>query len=263
MSVFSQLDTLGNPAAVCFLNSNEFSDSIFLQKIAKKINISEVTFIHEVEDDFFLRWFSPLKEVDICGHGTIAAFELLTSKGFCSNDEWVVLKSKKYILKLRRFSQKSTIILQLPVFNLLEIEMSTLSEIIDFSFVRSFSSTKLDYIVEIDSLDKLRRVSIDFNLLANMQRRGLIACFADFNSNKIYYRYFCPKLGFNEDFGTGSAFSTIYPFLSKRLDFSNKISFSQESLRKSEGFVTKIENEDYIAIETNVSPYTMKTIEID
>ena len=97
MSVFSQLDTLGNPAAVCFLNSNEFSDSIFLQKIAKKINISEVTFIHEVEDDFFLRWFSPLKEVDICGHGTIAAFELLTSKGFCSNDEWVVLKSKKYI----------------------------------------------------------------------------------------------------------------------------------------------------------------------
>ena len=70
------------------LDNKEFNNEVLLQKIAKKINISEVTFINVDQGNFFIRWFSPLIEVDICGHGTIAGFEILVFTGICEPDQW-------------------------------------------------------------------------------------------------------------------------------------------------------------------------------
>ena len=62
----------GNPAAVIRLR--EWLDDLILQQIASQNNLSETTFVVEVElGTFEIRWFTPEVEVDLCGHATLAA----------------------------------------------------------------------------------------------------------------------------------------------------------------------------------------------
>ena len=70
----------GNPAAVCLLN-DWISDET-LQAIAAENNLSETAFIVQEGEGFGLRWFTPVTEVALCGHATLAGayvlFELLS-----------------------------------------------------------------------------------------------------------------------------------------------------------------------------------------
>ena len=234
-----------------------------MQRVAKEINFSETAFLNIDNSKFLIKWFSPRTEVDICGHATIAAFELLTDKNISCLNEWVEIKSKKYSFKLRKDSKSNTISLLLPVFDLKECSVNELSSVIDIALIKRISRSDLDYIIEVDSLNRLNEIKIDFNKLAKINKRGLIVCFLGKQHDHIYFRYFCPSLGFKEDPGTGSALPTLYTFLQKRVDFATKISFFQQSHRKSEGFVRKLENEDIILLETKVSNNYYKTLEID
>jgi len=71
----------GNPAAVCPVPLM-FSDTV-LQAIASENNLSETAYLLELpeddEADFLLRWFTPSTEVDLCGHATLAAAQVIFS----------------------------------------------------------------------------------------------------------------------------------------------------------------------------------------
>jgi len=67
-------DTLfkGNPAAVIILE-DWLADDI-MQSIAIENNLSETTFANKCDDSSYeIRWFSPITEIDFCGHATLAA----------------------------------------------------------------------------------------------------------------------------------------------------------------------------------------------
>lgn len=61
----------GNPAAVCPLDT-WLPDSV-LQAIAEENNLSETAYYVPADTGFHIRWFTPVTEVDLCGHGTLAA----------------------------------------------------------------------------------------------------------------------------------------------------------------------------------------------
>ena len=61
----------GNPAAVCPLES--WLDDATLQAIANENNLSETAFFVPADGAYALRWFTPLAEVDLCGHATLAS----------------------------------------------------------------------------------------------------------------------------------------------------------------------------------------------
>ena len=65
----------GNPAAICPLD--EWLDDNVLQKIAAENNLSETAFFVSIDNDIQLRWFTPLAEVDLCGHATLACAYVL------------------------------------------------------------------------------------------------------------------------------------------------------------------------------------------
>jgi len=70
----------GNPAGFCVLE--EWLPDTILQQIAAENNLSETAFLKREGDGFELRWFTPLTEVDLCGHATLAsAFVLFTELG--------------------------------------------------------------------------------------------------------------------------------------------------------------------------------------
>ncbi|WP_420266842.1 PhzF family phenazine biosynthesis protein, partial [Candidatus Magnetominusculus dajiuhuensis] len=65
----------GNPAAVCPLN--QWLEDELLQSIAQENNLSETAFFVPNENGFQLRWFTPLAEIDLCGHATLASAHII------------------------------------------------------------------------------------------------------------------------------------------------------------------------------------------
>ncbi len=60
----------GNPAAVCPLG--RWLDDRILQAIAAENNLAETAFYLKRGDAWDLRWFTPTREIDLCGHATLA-----------------------------------------------------------------------------------------------------------------------------------------------------------------------------------------------
>lgn len=69
----------GNPAAVCILS--EPGNVQWMQQVAQEMNLAETAFLHRQEDGFHLRWFTPIVEVDLCGHATLASAHVLWEEG--------------------------------------------------------------------------------------------------------------------------------------------------------------------------------------
>src|SRR5205085_2613383 len=65
----------GNPAAVCPLDY--WLDDAVLQSIAAENNLAETAFFVREDDGYRLRWFTPTREVDLCGHATLASAHVL------------------------------------------------------------------------------------------------------------------------------------------------------------------------------------------
>jgi len=60
----------GNPAAICPLES--WLPDATMQSIAAENNLAETAFFLREGDGYLLRWFTPMVEVDPCGHATLA-----------------------------------------------------------------------------------------------------------------------------------------------------------------------------------------------
>jgi PhzF family phenazine biosynthesis protein len=72
VDAFTKCPFGGNPAAV-FILKETLPDGL-LQKIAIEMNQSETVFVLLRDADRpLLRWFTTSSEIDLCGHGTLAA----------------------------------------------------------------------------------------------------------------------------------------------------------------------------------------------
>ncbi len=84
VDAFTDQQFKGNSAAVVPLDA--WLDDETMQKIAIENNLSETAFIkQESLNQYSIRWFSPLTEIDFCGHATLASsyvlFNLYESQG--------------------------------------------------------------------------------------------------------------------------------------------------------------------------------------
>lgn len=71
VNAFVGKNLIGNPAAVFV--SSQIMDPDVCQSIAAENQYPVTAFICLLEDKFFIRWFTPLSELPLCGHGTLAA----------------------------------------------------------------------------------------------------------------------------------------------------------------------------------------------
>ena len=79
MNSFAKTRMGGNPAGVV-LNSDSLLKKD-MQRIAEKIGFSEIAFVKKSDRaDFKVLFFTPNKEVELCGHATVATFALLLCK---------------------------------------------------------------------------------------------------------------------------------------------------------------------------------------
>ena len=192
----------GNPAAVIF---TDIDDNRLMQKIASENNLSETAFVNISKDKNHIRWFSPIKEVDLCGHATLASgfvyFNFINK-----NANEVSFMSASGELSVSRINDLYE--LNFPKDNIKKIDL--IDSVED-------SIGDINLFALLDSEDTLKTLNPNFNKLINLEGQGLIVS-AQSNEYDFVSRYFCPKYGINEDPVTGSAHTTLIPYWSEKLN---------------------------------------------
>ncbi|HEY7883920.1 MAG TPA: PhzF family phenazine biosynthesis protein, partial [Cellvibrionaceae bacterium] len=80
VNAFAKGAFTGNPAAV-IVTPEPLAENL-MQQIAAQNNLAETAFVVTGCEPYSLRWFTPVKEVDLCGHATLAAAKVLFDQGY-------------------------------------------------------------------------------------------------------------------------------------------------------------------------------------
>lgn len=210
MDAFSDSLFSGNPAAVCPLD--EWLPDELMQQIASENNLAETAFFVRQEDGYQIRWFTPLVEVDLCGHATLASAHVLFNHLNFPGDR-IRFDSKSGPLYVSRSQEMITLDFPVAAFDRTG-PPDGLSDALGVKITEVYQST--DYLVLLNSEDEVRDAHPDFSRLALIPARGIIIT-APGESADFVSRFFAPAVGINEDPVTGSAHTFLVPFWSQRL----------------------------------------------
>ena len=203
----------GNPAAVCLLDA--WLDDARLQAIAAENNLSETAFLVPAQRSFEIRWFTPVTEVALCGHATLAsAFVQFMCKNWPY--ETIVFQTRRSgeLVVSRRD-------------DLLEMDfparpargMATpagLGTALGVEPQKVYRSAE-DVLVVLADESAVQRAAPDFAALQRLEHRGIIIT-APGSRSDFVSRFFAPAVGVPEDPVTGSAHCVLIPYWSARLN---------------------------------------------
>ncbi len=255
IDAFATKKSTGNPAGYIKLNSlTDISEQKMLQ-IAKELKgfVNEVGYVAQTnENEFELRYYSSEKEVDFCGHATIAIFYDLIN----TND------------KLRKFStlKINTNKGKLIVYNEIETENAVFTMSPDPEFyntVPDIQNIALNLNIDIKQIDSKFPISIinaglttlivpikDLESILNIKPEikqlksfcinsniDIIEVFTSdvyHKSSNCRTRVFAPTFGYLEDPATGSGNSAFGYYLNKNNMWKNEIiTIEQNGLKEN------------------------------
>lgn len=204
----------GNAASVCILPGP--AEPAWMQQIARHMNVSETAFVYRQFDDFHLRWFSPLVEVDLCGHGTLAVAHALREDGHFTRQQMARFMTRSGLLTAQ--VQGEWIELDFPSLPQREITPPLELRQALGAPLKYVGTDGHDYLVEVDSEEVVRSLRPDFHVLSTIQARAIIiTSLASSVDYDVVSRVFAPRLGIDEDPVTGSAHCCLGPFWMAKL----------------------------------------------
>ncbi|MGA2667297.1 MAG: PhzF family phenazine biosynthesis protein [Ignavibacteria bacterium] len=216
VDAFTDKPFSGNPAGVCILEK-ELNDKQ-MQNIAFKMNLSETAFIVRSGKDFLLRWFTPVAEINLCGHATLASAHLLREQGIVKVEDIIHFHTKSGLLTARFKDEE--IELNFPAMDTEEISIfPDLEKAIGTKPVYTGKS-KWIYIAELKNAEEIRSLKPDIETMRTLPFSGevLVTAKADMPGYDFISRFFAPSMGVNEDPVTGSAHCVLGPYWMKKLN---------------------------------------------
>ena len=209
-------DTLfaGNPAAVCILPAAR--DETWMQHVAREMNLSETAFLVKTDDGYDLRWFTPVHEVDLCGHATLASAHILYETGVLARSAEARFHTKSGRLTARR--DGDWIVMDFPATPVKPTDqLDALNQ--GLGVTPKFTGrSKFDYLLELDSERTVRRLQPDMSKLGEIVTRGIIVTAkSDSRDYDFVSRFFAPRSGIDEDPVTGSSHCALGPFWNGKL----------------------------------------------
>ena len=216
----------GNPAAICPLD-NWLPDAL-MQSIAAENNLSETAFIVPTDKCYHIRWFTPLHEVDLCGHATLASAYVIFNILEYQKEE-ISFESKSGILTVTKKDDW----LEMDFPSKVPVECSVPEQILKAFPTRTTECLKADdYIVVFENEANIANAKPDIALLAELDLRGVVIT-AKSKEYDFVVRFFVPKHGIDEDPVTGSVFTQLIPYWSDKLD-KRQLTAKQVSARGGE-----------------------------
>uniref|UniRef100_A0A2N9GW52 Uncharacterized protein n=1 Tax=Fagus sylvatica TaxID=28930 RepID=A0A2N9GW52_FAGSY len=216
----------GNPAAVCLLE--EERDEQWLQAVAAEFNISGTCYLTRLSGSdsldspnprFRLRWFTPVAEIELCGHATLAAAHTLFSSGLVNSNiiEFVtlsgILTAKKFpetkesdssVIQNGEVQEAFLIELNFPTVETVDfnsVEVSSISSALNGASVIDIKKTTSDALfVVVPSGETVVEIQPQIDAIRNCPGMGIIVSGAAPSGSgfDFYSRVFWPKLGINE-----------------------------------------------------------------
>ena len=218
----------GNPAAVCILD-DWLPDRLMLQ-IAEENNLSETAFAVPSGDGYGIRWFTPVVEVELCGHATLATAHVLFEHVRYPGDRLRFFTREMGILEVRRSDE--LLVLDFPADSVESIAVpEETSRALGKKPVEAFRGRTDDMLV-YNNQEEIETMEPDFVLLKGNGSRGVIVT-APGRETDFVSRFFAPGVGIDEDPVTGSAHTTLTPYWSRRLN-KKRLTAKQLSRRGGE-----------------------------
>ena len=243
----------GNPAAVCPLKA-WLPDEI-MQSIAAENNLSETAFFVPKGHNYHIRWFTPVSEVDLCGHATLAtAYVLFDILGY--KKDKIVFDSKSGLLAVTRANDWFVMDFpsQPPVSCHIPKEIIKAFDIVPIECLKSE-----DFVVVFEREADIESADPDFEQLKNLDLRGVIIT-AKSTRYDFVARFFAPKYGVPEDPVTGSAYTQLAPYWASKIG-SKRFHVKQMSSRGGELVCEVVD--DRVFISGKAIKYLEGKIKID
>lgn len=248
---FTERPFHGNPAGVHW--SEQLPSPTRMQNIASELNLSETAFISpdhehttaprnslfassEEANRYLIRYYSPKKEIPLCGHATLAASQVLFEQSRVEQSETQQLNFQTASgLKLRVQRKGQGIEMQFPVYSLAAaIAPPAMLDALGISAVlySGFNVETQILLIEIASADQLRNLTPDYSALLEScdfingsPLHGVsITARAD-DEFDFHSRFFWPWSGGNEDPVTGGTHTFLAKYWAEKLNKSVLKSF--------------------------------------
>src|SRR5437868_4173067 len=169
VDAFTARPFAGNPAGICVLAGP--ADERWMQDVAREMNLSETAFLQPLDDGFRLRWFTPVVEVDLCGHATLAAAHVLWEERHLPASQPARFHTRSGLLTAER--RGDWIELDFPATRAAPSPLPPgLAEALGVT-PRWIGRSRFDYLLEVDSETTVRAVAPDFTALRRVEARGV------------------------------------------------------------------------------------------
>ena len=203
----------GNPAMVVPLK--EWLPDNLMQNIAAENNLSETAFYIPEGDGFYIRWFTPTVEVELCGHATLATAFVIKHRDEVEGG-LIRFKCKKGALLVEANGAEFT--LDFPITLSVEIDVPEWASFIGEG-IKSAHKCAEDYLFVFNNEQEILDLKPNFSELKKIKSRGLIVT-AQGEKFDFVSRFFAPAAGIDEDPVTGSAHTKLTPYWSTILEKS-------------------------------------------
>jgi PhzF family phenazine biosynthesis protein len=243
IDAFATTTSSGNPAGVISLSTrNDITDQE-MQRIAREMKgfVSEVGYLWQHDDDTYgLRYFSSEREVEFCGHATIAIMhDLIRNNARLLHKEVISIVTNKGRLEVEnRIPDENAVYITAPdpVFVSAAIDKNRLAEALKIAFneisdnypVSVVNAGLETLIVPIKTLETVLSLSPQQDELKSYCRKNsvdIITVFTDepaHKPNRFRTRVFAPTFGYLEDPATGSGNAAFGYYLLKNGKWDGK-----------------------------------------
>ena len=248
----------GNPAAVMPMPA--FLPDETLQTIAAENNLSETAFLvpnnAPGNSDYLLRWFTPLVEVPLCGHATLASAAVVMERLEPGRTQ-VAFQSLSGVLSVHR--ENNAYVMDFPARYSEPVapppELATaLGAILSEVLINQFN-----YMAVLENEKTVRELAPDMATLARIGRPGVIVTAPSDGPYDFVSRYFAPAKGIPEDPVTGAAHCMLAPYWAKRLGKSELRAF--QASRRGGEIICRI-NADRVELRGQCVFYLQGEVEI-
>lgn len=202
----------GNPAAVVPLE--KWIDDSLMQDLAMENNLAETVFFVPANGGYDIRWFTPVLEINLCGHATLAsAFVLYDQLGY--NKPEIVFNSKSGKLTVKK--KEDAFLMDFPSWKPEKTDdyPAGLQAALGVKEIVAVYRHR-DLLVELNTEAEVKNAQPDFTALKKTGEKIIIT--APGKEVDFVSRFFAPVAGIDEDPVTGSAHSQLIPFWSEKLN---------------------------------------------
>ena len=211
----------GNPAGVVLLDGDVFPQEKLMLQIAAELRYSETAFVRrDSEKEFTIRYFTPMAEVELCGHATIASFALLHRElgitGQC------LCHAKAGVISVEAGPQ---VLMQMTASKIVETIEDTeeiycalgVSDYTPTLPVMIVSTGLPDFMIQVENVETLNGLPLDMNAISAVTEKHDAVSFHVFafgnDGHTAHVRDFGPLYGIPEESATGTANASLTHYL--------------------------------------------------